>query len=205
MRRLRARKVPPAGSTRRRGDDDGAAAVEAAIIIPVLAMIIFGIIEFGMLFRASLSFSNAARAGARTAVALPRVPSYASAAQQAVSGALRNTVNPSEINYLTIFRADPVTGQPISGGTVKTCTSQCYRYTWNSATSQWTPVNGPSWSANTQRACGQEASTDYLGIYVEGQYQWKTGIFRPFFGDSTTIGERTIMRLEPIGGSTQCQ
>lgn len=178
-------------------DDEGAVAVEAAIILPVLCLLVFGIIEFGMLFRANLSFSQAARSGARTAVALPRTP-YADPSQQAVAGSLRTTINTNEIKFLTIYKANPTTGLPADGSTYKTCSSSCYRYTWDAGTRTWTLVSGTAWAPSSQKACGTIDHTDYLGIYVEGEYRWKTGIFNPIFGSSTTIAERTVMRLEPV-------
>ncbi len=185
-------------------DDKGAVAVEAALNIPVLCLLVFGIIEFGMLFRANITVSQSARAGARTAVALPRYAGYQTAAANAVAAQLRNTLGSDEIQYLTIYKADKVTGLPTSG-TYKTCTTTCYRFTWNAATSAWVPVTGAAWLPTAQNACGKnETDTDYLGVYVESRYTWKTGLFNPIFGSSSTISERTVMRLEPIGGTGAC-
>ncbi len=188
---------------RLRRDTDGVVAVEFALILPIMAMLVFGTIEFGMLFRANLTVSQAARAGARTAAAQPRITGYQTDSASAVAAQLRNTLATEEISYLSIYRADKTTGLPLDGGTYKTCTS-CYRFTWDNTTKTWTQLSGPSWAANTQRACGSEALTDYLGVYVEAKYTWVTGLFKPMFGSQSTLGERTIMRLEPIGGQTVC-
>ena len=51
-----------------RSRQDGMAMVEFVIILPLLLMLIFGIIEFGVLFGRWQTLSNAAREGARTAV-----------------------------------------------------------------------------------------------------------------------------------------
>ena len=48
--------------------DDGAAAVEFALVSPILFLLLFGIITFGMVFAQQLSLTNAARQGARVAV-----------------------------------------------------------------------------------------------------------------------------------------
>jgi Flp pilus assembly protein TadG len=53
-------------------DDRGAAAVEFVLVLPLLIILVFGIIEFGLYFAQELSVSNAARQGARFAV----VPNY---------------------------------------------------------------------------------------------------------------------------------
>ena len=47
--------------------DRGAAAVEMAIVMPLLLMLIFGIIEFGLLLTAQIGVTAAAREGARAA------------------------------------------------------------------------------------------------------------------------------------------
>jgi Flp pilus assembly protein TadG len=49
--------------------DRGAAAVEMAIVIPVLLMILFGIIDFGRMYNAQVTLTDAAREGARAAAA----------------------------------------------------------------------------------------------------------------------------------------
>jgi TadE-like protein len=60
-------------TTRRRGaqrrsDERGAVAVEFALILPVLAAMVFGIIEFGFFFAQSASLAHGAREGARMGV-----------------------------------------------------------------------------------------------------------------------------------------
>lgn len=48
-------------------DEHGASAVEFAIILPVLLMLLFGIVEFGLAYRDYLAVTHAAREGARMA------------------------------------------------------------------------------------------------------------------------------------------
>jgi hypothetical protein len=45
--------------------DEGAAAVEMALVLPILIMLLFGIISFGIVFAQKLALSNAAREAAR--------------------------------------------------------------------------------------------------------------------------------------------
>lgn len=52
---------------RRRGADQGGAViVEAAIVLPVLFFIVFGALEYGLMFRDGLTGSNVVRAGGRS-------------------------------------------------------------------------------------------------------------------------------------------
>ena len=46
-------------------DDEGASAVEFALVMPLLVMLVFAIIQFGIVFAQQLSLSNGARQGAR--------------------------------------------------------------------------------------------------------------------------------------------
>jgi hypothetical protein len=51
----------------RRGDE-GASALEFAIVVPILLLLLFGMLEFGLIFQAQLAVTHAAREGARLAV-----------------------------------------------------------------------------------------------------------------------------------------
>jgi Flp pilus assembly protein TadG len=46
--------------------DRGAAAVELALVLPILALLLFGLIEFGQAYSAKISLTGAVREGARS-------------------------------------------------------------------------------------------------------------------------------------------
>lgn len=48
--------------------DEGASAVEFALVLPLLVVLVFGIISFGVLFAQQLALNNGVRQGARTIV-----------------------------------------------------------------------------------------------------------------------------------------
>lgn len=50
---------------------DGAAAVEMALVLPVLILLAYGVIEFGIIFAQDLGMGNGAREGARFAASTP--------------------------------------------------------------------------------------------------------------------------------------
>ena len=57
---------PGAGVLRRlHNDERGVAAVEMAIVLPVLIMLVFGIIQFGIAYNSKLTMTHAAREGVR--------------------------------------------------------------------------------------------------------------------------------------------
>jgi Flp pilus assembly pilin Flp len=51
-----------------RRDQEGAAAVEFALLLPLLVLLLFGMIEFGLAFNSRIQATNAAREAARRAV-----------------------------------------------------------------------------------------------------------------------------------------
>jgi Flp pilus assembly protein TadG len=55
------------GVRRRDRADRGAAVVELALVLPVLAMLLFGIVEFGRGYSAQVELTSAVREGARAA------------------------------------------------------------------------------------------------------------------------------------------
>ena len=182
------------------GAERGAAAVEAALVLPLLLLLFFGILEFGLLFRANHSIADASRSGARVASAMPRQDGYQTLTADAVAVALRGEMPSDQIDRLTIYKADPATGGPASG-TVTTCTVDCYRFDWDAVNDLWIHDTGSAWPAANQAACGDRDSTDYIGVWVEGRYEFATG----FFGADRTLTDKTVMRLEPLPLSSQCE
>ncbi len=174
----------------------GAVAVEAAIIFPLLVVLFFGTLEFGLLFRNNHSISAASRSGARVASALPRDDDYHLAARDAVTAAL-GRVPDANIDQLIVFKANG----NLRDGDPTTCrTSECYKFTWDENSGSWNDPQG-GWSARDQEACGGLNDTDYVGVYVEGHYDWATGLF----GSSRKLSETTVMRLEPLPLSSTCR
>lgn len=53
------------GRSRPKRDESGAVAVEFAILVPIMLIIVFGIIDFGVAINRSMMLDNAAREGAR--------------------------------------------------------------------------------------------------------------------------------------------
>ena len=59
--------------------EDGAELIEFALVLPLMLLVMFGIIDFGLLFQRYLVVTNAAREGARVSV----LPGYTDADVQA--------------------------------------------------------------------------------------------------------------------------
>jgi Flp pilus assembly protein TadG len=77
----------------------GAATVEFALVLPLLLGLLFGIIEFGLLFKDQLSIQQAAREGVRTA-AVGRLRSEVN--NRIVTAA--TTLTPANLTYDAMYR-----------------------------------------------------------------------------------------------------
>ncbi len=180
---------------RRARGDDGAAMVEAAIVMPLLMLLVFGIIEWGLAFLTATSTNSAARSGARTASALTLNTTYADQARMAVESNLSGAIPFATPLELWIYEV-PYTSPPGSpypnGQTSWVCGTNCIKYTWNAATSHFDNAQG-AWPAASMVVCGTPDTFDSVGVYLKVRHNFVTN----FFGSSKIIAEHTIMRLEP--------
>ena len=177
----------------------GAAAVEAALVLPVILLIFFAILEFGLLFKDYLSTISAVRAGVRIASAEPRAPTFADdAAKQVQNGS--TALDMSSVTALWVYRADPA-GNPVGGDASFTSCSTCVKYTWDAAAKKFTTPSLSGWASNTQNACVADPNHDTIGIYLEVKHKAITGaIF-----SNIIIKEHSVMSLEPIPNTTGCK
>jgi Flp pilus assembly protein TadG len=72
---------------RRGGGEDGQALAEFALSVPLLAMVLFALIEFGLMLNNQVAIVNASRDGARVAALLSGDPSQTASVQTAVQHA----------------------------------------------------------------------------------------------------------------------
>jgi Flp pilus assembly protein TadG len=93
--------------------EHGAAAVEFALVFPLLIILIFGIIDFGLAMNSQIVLNNAAREGARTA-SLGGSYDQTIAAATAAEGTL---LAPRGTPTATCVLADGVTACPTTGTT----------------------------------------------------------------------------------------
>ena len=188
------------GSVRKRRQDRsrGAAAVEAALIVPLLVFTTFGMLEFGLYWQQNHTFNDAARSAARLGATMAREPDYQTQMVAELAGVVA-TLPSAAVESVTIYKASAVTGGPVTGD-FATCTIDCYRFDWNPASRTFEQVPGPEWAALEMSACGEEDSTDYIGVWINGTYDSVTGML----GDRS-VTETTVLRLEPVPLSTTCQ
>lgn len=192
----RLRRQLGALRARRRAGDRGAVAVEAALITPLLILLLFGIIEFGFVFKNYLAVSSSARSGVRIASAMPRTDGFAQAAAEAVLREGQALDRPN-IQKIWVYDADGKTGLP-STGNFDSC-SQCVTYTVTSSGN----LSGPSgsWPYDQQNACLSDPDHTYIGVYVEYANPGVTGLVF----ENLTLTDRSVMSLEPMSNTAVCR
>jgi hypothetical protein len=173
--------------------EEGVTVVEAAFVLPVVILVFFAIIEFGLLFSAVATTSSSSRAGARFGSANFAVASdkqvAANKIRDEVQANLTARTNLDDPEVLWVYKATS-TGTPI-GGSFATCATSCFKYTWDTATKTFvTQTGSTAWS--TPDACG--ATIDELGVFIQLKHTLVSGFFQP----SRTVKEYTTVRLEPI-------
>lgn len=100
----------------RRRRERGAVAVETAIILPVIILVLFGIVDYGLLFSNSLAVRQGVREAARATVVL--VP------EDATNGVLPNSCgllsgNLSNVNCVTRAEIDPIAGTAFASAKIE--------------------------------------------------------------------------------------
>jgi hypothetical protein len=194
-------------TVRRRGSGErGAVAVEAALLIPLLAIIAFGMIETALLIRDHVSATTLARAGARVASQEPRFgtvaghaslvgPSFAVDAADSMERAA-STLPRNAIDHIYIYRAD-ANGQPIGS-----CPGiNCLFYRWNDLPApngrfvyQASNVPG-AFNPASINACLGDPNAQSVGVLVQVDHPWLVGFFP---GAGTKVTARTVMKFEPL-------
>ncbi|HET7046467.1 MAG TPA: TadE/TadG family type IV pilus assembly protein [Gaiellaceae bacterium] len=81
-----------------RRDQQGQATAELAIVMPVLAMILLGVLQFGITFNHYLSLTDAVRTGARAAAVSRQLGNGASANAEAKLRAAAADLNQSKLD-----------------------------------------------------------------------------------------------------------
>jgi len=198
------------GWIRRRRAERGAGLVELAMIVPFIILLTMGVLEFGLAWRASLSVSNSLRSATRATsnAGEDRLADYngLTALESGMAG-----IGDATVTKVVIYEAPASGNVPASCLTATAQTNRgvdglCNVYTGadmaNAVASNFpgtTTCTTGSWDLRwcppSQRESSPAAAggADYVGIYVEVDLDFQTGLF----GDGMTITDETIMRLEP--------
>src|SRR5258708_11479947 len=95
------------------GSERGQAAVEFALIAPVLIVLVLGVIQIGIAFNHYLTVTDAARAGARTAI----VARFTGIGSRDIDTAVRNAASSLDQSQLKVVATDPTDPTWTTAGT----------------------------------------------------------------------------------------
>ena len=205
----------------RRGQS-GAVAVEAALITPIIALLLFGVIEFGLLLNRHLAASNASREGARAAAASTNV---LGSFESRVFTRLRDSLTgipSSDVVSVVVYEAANNSNAPLNPGVdlddLTTCTagSRCTYWTpaadggWESTTRQGDMqpgANGNQWFEDLDGCIPALANSDgrsRVGVVVNLRYRAFTPLLGSIIGNNRRVRDTTVMRVEPEQNANPC-
>ncbi len=179
-------------------DETGAAIVEMAIVLPLLILLVFGIVEYGLLFKEKLTVASATTSAARTGATMGTRDAADMRILEAIEAGLFDSVDSSVLISVEIFSANPSTGAKLPG--------KINTYSFAPATPcRWTPCPDPSdpsfayggpWVPSgrdtTLEAAG--GGVEVLGIQVNYHHSSITDLIP---GVDRDLSEIARIRLEP--------
>lgn len=208
--------VPMNRRQRIRRTDSGAVAVEAALVLPIIAMMLFGIIEVTLLIRDDVALTSASRTGARVASAAagagpgvcetgpeapPCTPASSPALAQAAADAIQragSAMPHDAIDYILVYKANSA-GAPGPEGSTSVPSScagvaDCVKFVWRASADTFRYDSG-AWDSRTINGCVNESDT--LGVYIHATHEPVTGLF-----GSIGLDDRAVMKFEPLSDDT---
>ena len=179
------------------GRSRGQAMVEFAIVAPILFFLLFGVFESGLL----LFVVGTARFSAGDLARQESESGNAANADQVSLAVLRNgalgTTTLATVRQIDIFKLneDPITGvlTPSCNAGVTSPPPTCATY--NTYNLNGTTRNGlpPPWNSSNRSV--KNRATDFLGVRLWYQYNWKTGVF--LASSPVQLNMEFDIRLEP--------
>lgn len=213
------KNLPRRAGSPSRKSERGSSLLEAAFVTPLFFMLIFGILEFGFLFRNYLTVTNTTREGSRTASVSGSAPEADFLTLRSIEHAFQ-AWGTENLDFVVIYHADgpddtvpdscklgPVSGNAYPG--------LCNYYRPSEFSLSLVDANGDPtnyfrcgtsavdrhWCPSDRLTGLSEDSDDpsfddgpaYIGVYVQAQHHYLTG----FFGQTSTLSDDRIIRIEP--------
>lgn len=186
--------------------------VEAAFITPVFFLIVFGLLEYGLVVRDNLTVAAMTRDTARAASAFGD-EQYADFKAVRILGQTARALPLELLQRVVIYDAGSVNGDitnsshPAHGCMTSSTgiTNVCNVYTLADLTTAqsaygcdppndkdryWCPA---ALNGQDGREISQTGPPDYIGVWVKVRHPFLTGLF----GDEITITDSIVMRVEP--------
>lgn len=174
----------------------GAAMVEFAIVVPLIVMLVFGALEFGLAFKARLSYSHAVAGAARIGSVVGTDDEADFAILQAVEAGLSGAVDPSSIDQVVIYKANADGSMSLSRN----------YYSYNPVTAcKWDPCPDPdnfvaygspgNWPPSA-RVTTLIPQPDVIGVQIQFTHEWVTNVL-PMMSSPAHWADDARMRMEP--------
>lgn len=194
---------------RRRRGERGSAIIEAAFVTPVFLLLLFGILEYGLLFRDNLTTTNASQEAARAASIGGRSLEADYITLETLEHGIA-AMGLEGLNYAVIFNATVLDGEIPDGHACHTqsVADVCNRYLPGDFAYELTDAGGNvtgyfrcttsgdnldgAWCPLDRRS-GLGDDSDLIGVYVNTTHDYITG----FFGESQILDATTVIRVEP--------
>ena len=158
--------------------DSGASAVEFALIVPLLMLIIFGIINFGILFSQQITINNGVREGARRAVvADPAAP-------------------PRSCDQIITSVRNQLSGIALNAAQVQIKVSQNGWSDGNGCGSSSATTNFGGSGTNIPCTNGYNAANHSGSLVVEARYPSSIPVSFPPFPTTMTLTSKAVYRCE---------
>ncbi len=182
----------------RNKDERGAAIVEMAIVLPLLILLVFGIVEYGLLFKEKMTIASATSSAARTGATMGTRDAADMAILEALEAGLYDQVDSSVLISVQIFKANETTGAKVAGSV------NTYSFT-PLVPCRWTPCPDPNpgpatyggpWVPSSRDTTLEPSGggLDVMGIEVRYHHTAVTGLIP---GVDRDLTERALIRLEP--------
>jgi len=187
---LRTRRPPVPRALPARPKRRAQATVEFALVAPLLFALVFGIFEFGWLFRSHMTVHFATREGARTGAVAGTVGDADAQIQQAVDNSMIG-MSYADIIELSIYHADTA-GNCVPDPGSGLCQEDAYA---PDANGDWVALPGRlNWPATTNRRDNEP--TDILAVRIQYRHHFLINFLPGAVGD-TIIDDRSVMNIEP--------
>lgn len=154
----------------------GAVVVELAMVVPLLVLLVFGMLEFGLAFKDKLTMAHAVNQATRSATVLGTDAASDLMVLQAFQAGLSGATGLDTVAYVDVFKADG-NGAPLIWD----------RYTPDGSVCGWSPCPDPDptkfvgyGAPDGYKPCSRdtalEGGVDTIGVRVRYTHTWVTGV-----------------------------
>lgn len=183
----------------------GSTLVEFAMVLPLLALMAFGILEFGLALQDRMTVQAATRTGIRVGSAAGGSVDADNSLLLSLGSAVGD-VGIGNVDWVLVYKSAAADGAVPAAckNPPRAATSTCNLYTGAQLSQVLAGTAPSSWFGcgltaldrywcPTSRETIQANGTDYLGIWMQVRRPMVSG----FFGSTLTMRSQGVMRLEP--------